>query len=65
MKESRRKTPDPKPSVEECHLDGKKCPMCGESVGLGNALQLHYLTKCKGHNEKGKEKRKKRYFCYF
>ena len=40
--------------------DDKKCPMCGESVGLGNDLQLHYLTKCKGYDKKGKEKRKSR-----
>ena len=56
---SRGEPPDPKPSVKESYPDNKKCPMCGESVGLGNDLQLHFWTKCIGYHKKGKDKRKK------
>ena len=57
-KESRGKATDPKPGVEESHPDDKKCPLRGESVGLGDNLVFHYLTKCQGDCKKGKEKRK-------
>ena len=54
-KESRGKASDSKSGVEESHPDDKKCPLCGESVGLGKDL-FHYLKKCKGYYQKGKEK---------